>query len=108
MSISKPLAAVAAFAVLICIFTLVTVQAHRAYQPQPSEPISSAAIFEKGKRYTFLFEEGLARVWVLCDVQEARDNWVKCDGGFYKDNKIDEKMTGVWINTHYVLRTGGQ
>lgn len=107
MNTSK-LLAVAAFVVLICIVTLVTVQANRAYQPEPVTPTSSAAIFEKGKRYTFLYLDGLARIWVLCDVQEARDNWVKCDGGFYKDGKIDEKTTGVWFNTHYILRTGGQ
>ena len=48
MNTSK-LLAVATFVVLICIITLVTVQANRAYPPQPVEPISSAAIFEKGQ-----------------------------------------------------------
>ena len=83
MSASK-LLAVTAFVVTICVSTLVMVQTNRASQPQPAQPGSSAVIFEKGKRYVLLHQEGLARFWSVCAVQDAKDNWVKCDGGLLR------------------------
>src|SRR5438874_2457773 len=82
-----------------------TSSAFRRAQPsQPAGPGVATGVFEKGQNYLILFEEGLLRRWWLCSVQDAKDNWVKCNGGLVENSKITEPVKDMWFNTDHILR----
>jgi hypothetical protein len=99
-----------AFSIVFSIFFLMvvgmtSVLAFRSFQPsQPVEPGVAVGIFVKGQKTAFLFEEGLLRRWWICEVQDVKDNWVKCKGGLWEDKKIIEPVDNEWFNTDRILR----